>query len=141
MTPQAGLSKTMQTKSEFIHFEDRASDHPFVERVWRCHSDRADTFFRLRLTTSRSPLRDRNTVRTNVQAVGVPPPSEGFQLSPILNFSVLHGKSTGQNSIFRFDPVDYINKLFGDKISETHAPPRICLASMHSRIKITLMLR
>jgi hypothetical protein len=68
MTPQAGVSKTMQTKSEFIHssksmkasvghkrihFEDRASGHPFVERVWRCHSDRADTFFRLRLTISR----------------------------------------------------------------------------------------
>src|SRR5215471_5821670 len=31
-------------KSEFIHFEDRASDHPFVEKVWRCHSERADTF-------------------------------------------------------------------------------------------------
>jgi len=34
----------MQEKSEFIHFEDRASDHPFVEKVWRCHSDRGDTF-------------------------------------------------------------------------------------------------
>jgi len=34
----------MQTKSEFIHFENRASDHPFVEKVWRCNSDRADTF-------------------------------------------------------------------------------------------------
>jgi len=33
MTPQAGLSKTMRTKSEFIHVEDRASDHPFVETV------------------------------------------------------------------------------------------------------------
>lgn len=44
MTPQARLNKTMQTKTEFIHFEDRASDHPFVEKVWRCRSDRADTF-------------------------------------------------------------------------------------------------
>ena len=44
MTPEARLNKTMQTESEFIHFEDRASDHPFVERVWRCRSDRADTF-------------------------------------------------------------------------------------------------
>ena len=44
MTPQARLNKTMQTKIEFIHFEDRASDHPFVEKVWRCRSDRADTF-------------------------------------------------------------------------------------------------
>ena len=34
----------MQEQSEFIHFEDRASDHPFVEKVWRCHSDRGDTF-------------------------------------------------------------------------------------------------
>lgn len=34
----------MQTKSEFIHFENRASDHPSVEKVWRCRSDRADTF-------------------------------------------------------------------------------------------------
>ena len=37
-------SQTMEIQSEFIHFEDRASDHPFVEKVWRCHSDRADTF-------------------------------------------------------------------------------------------------
>ena len=44
MTPQARLNKTMQTEIEFIHFEDRASDHPFVEKVWRCRSDRADTF-------------------------------------------------------------------------------------------------
>ena len=34
----------MRDSSEFIHFEDRASDHLFVEKVWRCHSDRADTF-------------------------------------------------------------------------------------------------
>jgi AraC-like DNA-binding protein len=44
MIPQARLNKTMQTETEFIHFEDRASDHPFVEKVWRCRSDRADTF-------------------------------------------------------------------------------------------------
>src|SRR5215471_5503475 len=30
-------------KSEFIHCEDRVSDHPFLEKVWRCHSERADT--------------------------------------------------------------------------------------------------
>jgi AraC-like DNA-binding protein len=24
--------------------EDRDSDHPFVEKIWRCHNDRADTF-------------------------------------------------------------------------------------------------
>ena len=44
MTTQASWNETIQRKSEFIHFEDRASDHPFVEKVWRCHSDRADTF-------------------------------------------------------------------------------------------------
>jgi AraC-like DNA-binding protein len=44
MTRQASLNKTMQDKSEFIRFEDRASDHPFVEKVWRCHSERADSF-------------------------------------------------------------------------------------------------
>lgn len=44
MTPQASLNKTMQDKSEFIRFEDRASGHPFVEKVWRCHSERADSF-------------------------------------------------------------------------------------------------
>jgi AraC-like DNA-binding protein len=44
MATQATLNKTMQTESEFIHFEDRASDHPFIEKVWRCHSERADTF-------------------------------------------------------------------------------------------------
>lgn len=34
----------MREQREFIHFEERASDHPFIERVWRCHSDRGDTF-------------------------------------------------------------------------------------------------
>jgi len=29
---------------QFIVFEDRPSDSPFVERVWRCHSERAGTF-------------------------------------------------------------------------------------------------
>jgi AraC-like DNA-binding protein len=28
----------------FIIFEDRPSDSPFVERIWRCHSERAGTF-------------------------------------------------------------------------------------------------
>jgi AraC-like DNA-binding protein len=28
----------------FIVFEDRPSDSPFVERVWRCHSERAGNF-------------------------------------------------------------------------------------------------
>jgi AraC-like DNA-binding protein len=33
-----------QGKSEFILFEDRPSDHPLVEKVWRCRSERADSF-------------------------------------------------------------------------------------------------
>jgi len=36
--------KPTQDKSEFIHFEDRDSDHPFVEKVWCCYSERADRF-------------------------------------------------------------------------------------------------
>jgi AraC-like DNA-binding protein len=41
---EASLNETTRDKNEFIHFEERPSDHPFVEKVWRCHSDRADTF-------------------------------------------------------------------------------------------------
>jgi hypothetical protein len=44
MAAQTNLNETMQNKSQFIRFEDRASDHPFVEKVWRCHSERADSF-------------------------------------------------------------------------------------------------
>jgi AraC-like DNA-binding protein len=33
-----------QDTTGFIRFEDRASDHPMVEKVWRCHSERADSF-------------------------------------------------------------------------------------------------
>lgn len=28
----------------FLIFDDRPSDSPFVERIWRCHSARAGTF-------------------------------------------------------------------------------------------------
>jgi hypothetical protein len=28
----------------FLVFDDRPSGSPFVERIWRCHSERADTF-------------------------------------------------------------------------------------------------
>jgi hypothetical protein len=28
----------------FLVFEDRPSDSPLVERIWRCHSERAGTF-------------------------------------------------------------------------------------------------
>ena len=31
-------------KSTFLIFNDRLSDSPFVERIWRCRSERADTF-------------------------------------------------------------------------------------------------
>jgi AraC-like DNA-binding protein len=31
----------------FIFFEDRPSDSPVVERIWRCHSERAGTFHSL----------------------------------------------------------------------------------------------
>ena len=44
MNTQSRSHEMTQRKSEFIHFEDRASDHPFVEKVWRCHSDRAASF-------------------------------------------------------------------------------------------------
>lgn len=38
-------------RNDFIHFEERASDHPFVEKVWRCHSDRADSFLSVAATS------------------------------------------------------------------------------------------
>ena len=44
MTARASSNATTQGKSEFIHFEDRASDHPFVEKAWRCRSERAGSF-------------------------------------------------------------------------------------------------
>ena len=44
MTTQAISNEMAPSTSDFIHFEDRDSDHPFIEKVWRCHNDRADTF-------------------------------------------------------------------------------------------------
>lgn len=38
------MSDRNRDKGEFFHLEDRASDHPFVEKVWRCHTDRGETF-------------------------------------------------------------------------------------------------
>lgn len=38
------VSQTRKNESTFIRFEDRLSDSPFVERVWRCHSERAGEF-------------------------------------------------------------------------------------------------
>lgn len=43
-------NRTMLTNCDFIHFEDRPSDHPFVEKVWRCHSERADSFLSVAAT-------------------------------------------------------------------------------------------
>jgi hypothetical protein len=44
MSTRASLDATTKGESEFIHFEDRTSDHPFVENVWRCRSERAGSF-------------------------------------------------------------------------------------------------
>jgi AraC-like DNA-binding protein len=38
------ISQTTENESTFIVFEDRLSDSPLVERVWRCHSERAGKF-------------------------------------------------------------------------------------------------
>ena len=34
----------MSHTNEFIYFEHRASDHPLVEKVWRCHSEQGGSF-------------------------------------------------------------------------------------------------
>jgi Helix-turn-helix domain len=41
---QPAISQRRPSESSFIIFEDRVSESPFVERVWRCHSERAGTF-------------------------------------------------------------------------------------------------
>jgi AraC-like DNA-binding protein len=43
MTASASSHAT-QPQSQFFHIEERDSDHPFIEKVWRCHNDRADSF-------------------------------------------------------------------------------------------------
>jgi AraC-like DNA-binding protein len=40
----AGVPQGTANGSAFIHFNERLSDSPFIERVWRCHSERAGTF-------------------------------------------------------------------------------------------------
>jgi AraC-like DNA-binding protein len=37
-------TQTAEGTSKFIVFEDRASDSPFVEKIWRCHSERGGAF-------------------------------------------------------------------------------------------------
>jgi AraC-like DNA-binding protein len=44
MRSWASSKATTDDQGEFIRFEARPSDHPFVEKVWRCQSDRADSF-------------------------------------------------------------------------------------------------
>ena len=44
MTAGQSLNERMQGKGEFFHLEDRASDHLLIEKVWRCYTDRGDTF-------------------------------------------------------------------------------------------------
>jgi hypothetical protein len=34
----------------FLIFEDRPSESPVVERIWRCHSERAGTFLSIAAT-------------------------------------------------------------------------------------------
>lgn len=43
MTGPAG-TQTAEGASTFIVFEDRPSDSPFVEKIWRCHSERGGAF-------------------------------------------------------------------------------------------------
>jgi hypothetical protein len=44
MTTKPYGTQEAERKSSFIVFEDRASDSPLVEKIWRCHSERADRF-------------------------------------------------------------------------------------------------
>src|SRR5215813_8657123 len=44
LTREPRGTQPAEKKSSFIVFEDRASDSPFVEKIWRCHSERADSF-------------------------------------------------------------------------------------------------
>jgi hypothetical protein len=37
-------SQTTESKNTFIVFEDRPSDSPFIEKIWRCHSERGGAF-------------------------------------------------------------------------------------------------
>lgn len=36
---------------EFFSLDDRASDHPFIEKVWRCYTARGDTFLSIAATS------------------------------------------------------------------------------------------
>ena len=65
----------------FITFEDRLSDSPFIERVWRCHSDRGGPFLsvaagHLELVVTRLPGLTMVTLRgpeTKATIIDCPP--------------------------------------------------------------------
>jgi AraC-like DNA-binding protein len=44
VTPGAAARQQTNDEGALILFEDRLSDSPFVERVWRCHSERGGKF-------------------------------------------------------------------------------------------------
>ena len=44
MTPGSAARRETKDESAFILFEDRLSESPFVERVWRCRSERGGKF-------------------------------------------------------------------------------------------------
>jgi len=39
MTAGQSSNEMMRGKGEFFHLEDRASDHLFIEKVWRCYTE------------------------------------------------------------------------------------------------------
>ena len=45
------------------------------------------------------------------------------QLAAILDFAILHRITVGQEALFRLNPFDDINKLFGDKVTKAHERP------------------
>src|SRR5262245_20626708 len=44
VTTKPAEHQTTKEKGAVILFEDRLSDSPYIERVWRCHSERGGTF-------------------------------------------------------------------------------------------------
>jgi len=67
----------------FLVFEDRPSDSPFIERVWRCHSERAGTFLSVAATHCELVLtRHRDRIRVTLRGPETRPspadcPAEG----------------------------------------------------------------
>jgi hypothetical protein len=76
------------TDANFIVFNERLSDSPFVERVWRCHSERAGRFLSVasthaELVVSRVAGRTFATLRgpeTKVTTVDCPADGEWFSI-------------------------------------------------------------